>query len=807
MANRIQNRAGLPDALIEERRFFEMYGPEKSNTPGGWNDSENWKYLEEIPEGKPFGCVLVGHDSTYAVADYDHAIDDNGRMVDWAYAIYRKVNDAGGTYTELSMSGHGLHQLIDLGDLAEFFDEENQNGPKLIINMPLSEYVKRSDEEKARIPKIELYLHGGGHNFILTGRKWREEQWPLATGEKAATIWHTILNFRSEMQSRHNPDGITSGEKLDKSALLADEDTKRRIVEAMPFISADDRETWIKVGQACYNIGVPFEVWDEWSKWTDQRTGARCTKYDEKETPYIWKSFTRTPSRWNAGTIISLAKENGYVPAGSGRPSAQKSSLLLPEFSDVAQAELFAAEYGDIVRFSKATRFLKYSGKVWEESDLKVQRLSQELTKRQLMEAKSKLNQARKRADDAVETTSGKSDPILKAAVNEAESVRKEVIKRRTTMKISATLAEAAPLLEVDVKDLDGDGFLLNTPGGTVDLRSGQLLEHDASNFCTKMTTVAPGSMNADLFHEFLGQITCGDRDLERYLREIAGVFAVGEVKREEIFIAVGEGGNGKSTFFNLLYKVFGDYAGLLSSDVLITNSRKNKSPELAELRGKRFILAAELDEGTRLDTAIIKKLASTDPIRAEKKYKDPFDFIPSHSVVLYTNHLPKVGARDSGTWDRLRVIPFNATFRNTAGEVKDYASVLFDQCGGAVLSWVIDGAKQYIADQYRIEQPECVRKAIEEYRKENDWLQMFLGECCYIGRGCVETGGKLYKGYRDFCMEMGEFPRNAAEFKKALEGIGIEYRKTRNGAVYRGIELKTYDQKMRDITAAKRNA
>ena len=43
------------------------------------------------------------------------------------------------------------------------------------------------------------------------------------------------------------------------------------------------------------------------------------------------------------------------------------------------------------------------------------------------------------------------------------------------------------------------------------------------------------------------------------------------------------------------------------------------------------------------------------------KKYKDPFSFVPSHTLVLYTNHLPKVGAIDAGTWRRLIVIPFNA--------------------------------------------------------------------------------------------------------------------------------------------------
>lgn len=75
-----------------------------------------------------------------------------------------------------------------------------------------------------------------------------------------------------------------------------------------------------------------------------------------------------------------------------------------------------------------------------------------------------------------------------------------------------------------------------------------------------------------------------------------------------------------------------------------------------------------------RLDTAIVKKLCNTDPIKAEKKIKAPFDFILSHTIVFYTNHLPKFGTTDKGTWDRLVVVPFNVSFRGEKGEIKNYA-------------------------------------------------------------------------------------------------------------------------------------
>lgn len=805
--NTKQNRNGLPDAFLDEKRFFELPTDKKEILPDDWNNPEKWEYIDDIPEEKYFGFA-VGNNTNYLFIDGDHVIDPKtGKLIPWAQKIYDRLRAVCITYEEDSQSGTGFHMFADLGEYADNFAMESNGYNQIIVAMDPEEYRALPKEKKAKVPKIEFFYHSQGRYAFLTGK--HKELIQLAKNEDAAALFTELLEIRKEHHEKYAKKTYLE----DSAKIEIDDATRKRVLEALPYISANDREIWVRVGLALNNCGFPFEVWDEWSQFTDQRTGEICDKYSPEETPKIWKSFQNTKSYWNAGTIIKLAKGNGFqtgtTEADPDRKPEKRSSLRLDEYSDVAQAELFCDEYGDVVRYSKATRFLKYSGSVWEESDLKAQRLAQVLTDRQLKEARALIWSARKKMDKEIEKDNPDNAIMAaqKAALKAAEQIRKDVIKRRTSQRIMATLTEAAPRLEVDTKLLDHDGFLLNTPGGTVDLRTGQMRAHDPEDYCTKMTTVAPGAEGAEVFNEFLDQITCNDADLKRYLQEISGEFAIGEVKREELFIVTGEGGNGKSTFFNLLFKVFGDYAGMLSSDVLITGSRKNKSPELAELRGKRMILAAELDEGTRLDAGIVKRLASTDPIRAEKKFKDPFDFIPSHSVILYTNHLPRVGARDSGTWDRLRVIPFNARFRNTQNEIKDYASVLFDQCGGAVLSWIIEGARRFIENGFKIEQPECVKQAIEEYRKENDWLSAFLEERCLVSFQYREAAGELYRNYRLYCSSMGDFARSSAEFKKALEGVGIEHKKTKAGMIYRGVRLKDAFELAQDQSRATKEA
>ena len=87
---------------------------------------------------------------------------------------------------------------------------------------------------------------------------------------------------------------------------------------------------------------------------------------------------------------------------------------------------------------------------------------------------------------------------------------------------------------------------------------------------------MVPGSENADIFAAFMERVTCGDQELQLYLQEVAGMCAVGKVLRENLIIAYGEGGNGKSTLFNLLAHVLGDYSGRLSAETLTANCRRN---------------------------------------------------------------------------------------------------------------------------------------------------------------------------------------------------------------------------------------
>ena len=515
----------------------------------------------------------------------------------------------------------------------------------------------------------------------------------------------------------------------------------------------------------------------------------------DSELQLIWRSASKFGNK--------VSRQEGYIP-----PEQYNSDCRLKpaDFSDVGQAMVLAKEYSDILRYSSSTDYLVYNGSFWEESKPKSQGISQDLTERQLAEAEIEIEKAMdvlvknggmemlvsvggKKASQMMSQEQAHAFKLYESAV----AYKKYAIKRRDSKNIAATLKEARPMLEVEQRNLDADEFMLNTPTFTYDLRQGIQfpMEHQSEHFITKQTSLDPSEAGLDIWEAALTTFFLEDADLIEYVQKMVGLSAIGKVYVEALIIAYGEGRNGKSTFWNVIAKVLGTYSGNISADMLTVGCRRNVKPELAEAKGKRMLIAAELEEGMRLNTANVKQLCSTDEIYAEKKYKDPFSYTPTHTLVLYTNHLPKVGAIDKGTWRRLIVIPFDAKIEGSA-DIKNYADYLYEKAGGAILTWVIEGARKVIADNYKIEPPQKVRDAIEQYKDNNDWLGSFLHERCEVDESYSEKSGDVYNEYRIFCNQMGEYARSTTDFYTALEVAGYERFRNRKGRYIKGLKLKS---------------
>ncbi|MDD7283763.1 MAG: phage/plasmid primase, P4 family, partial [Clostridium sp.] len=517
---------------------------------------------------------------------------------------------------------------------------------------------------------------------------------------------------------------------------------------------------------------------------------------EEEELNTIWNSAVKFYKK----TIVT---QEGYV--APDQYNAEFSSIKPDDYSDMGEARVLVEEYKGELLYTDATEFLSYDGICWRENRQKAVGAVEEFLDMQLVDSKGQFNECSQALIDGgipekVVRAGGKA--LEKAISDNLEDAYKEylaakayyafVMKYRNYKNIVNTQSAAKPMVAADINMFDAQENFLNTPSATFDLEKGLAGErpHRSSDLLTKITNCAPGNEGKQLWEDALNLFFCGDQELIDYVQETVGLAAIGKVYVEALIIAYGEGRNGKSTFWNTISRVMGTYSGAMSADALTAGCRRNVKPEIAELKGKRLVIAAELEEGMRLSTSILKQLCSTDQIRGEKKFKDPFDFTPSHTVVLYTNHLPKVGASDDGTWRRLIVIPFHAKIEGSS-DIKNYADYLYEHAGSAVMSWIIDGAKKVIAHEYKIKPPKVVTDAIAEYRGMNDWLSQFMEDCCEVQDGLEQKSGDLYQEYRAYCLRTGEYARNNADFTAALEKRGFMRKKKKSGMWVQGLQLK----------------
>ena len=513
---------------------------------------------------------------------------------------------------------------------------------------------------------------------------------------------------------------------------------------------------------------------------------------DEIDT--IWQSAVKFGKK--------IASQPDYIPPD------RYGNILPTDFSDVGQARAFAMLYGDEVCYTTATDFLRYNGTYWVESEQRAVSAMIEHTDEQLRDAEEMMTIALDTLEgmgvDRVAALGGGKKFANGLSEDEgkvyqkfltASAYKSFVMKYRNMRSLRSALDASKPMLEKEPQELDNHPYLLNTPGGTYDLRKGLdgWKATDPADYLTKITAVVPSDEGKELWHDAVDKFFCGDKELIDYVQMITGLCLVGKVFMETMIIAYGDGRNGKSTFWNVIFKVLGSYSGNMSADALTMNCKRNVKPELAELKGKRLIIAAELQEGMRLNTSIVKQISSIDPIFAEKKFKAPFSFDPSHTLVLYTNHLPKVSANDDGTWRRLIVIPFHAKITGS-DDKKNYTQYLVDNAGGAVLSWLIEGAKKVIEAEFIIDTPQCVKDAVGSYREDNDWLGRFLNDRCDVDKRYQESSSELYKEYRRYCLECGEFIKSTTDFYGALEQAGFAKKKLKNSRVIYGLRLKFDD-------------
>lgn len=357
-------------------------------------------------------------------------------------------------------------------------------------------------------------------------------------------------------------------------------------------------------------------------------------------------------------------------------------------------------------------------------------------------------------------------------------------------------LAKRDGRIQVLQSDFDHEPYELNTPKGTINLKTGILNDPQQEALHTKQTKFAPKFTPPKQWLNFLNETFQGDQELIDYMQRLMGLAMIGEVIEQVMPFALGPGGTGKSTFFNTIMQVMGDYAKPTRSTLLMRNNNEHPE-EIAKLQGVRMVFMSELNEGDRFDESKLKLLTGNDPIEGRHMYKSSFSFEPSHTLFLFGNAKPRITEGGSGVWRRLRLIPFNNQTPRKLN--KRLSQELVEKEGPQILAWLIEGAQKYLEKKILLDAQQ-IQQVTSEYENDEDILGQFIQEKCLVADNAMVPYKDFRIHYEAWCDFNGYKPLSTRTLTEKLKSnkkygnIDNNYRKA-NVRFLTGITLLANEQ------------
>ena len=476
----------------------------------------------------------------------------------------------------------------------------------------------------------------------------------------------------------------------------------------------------------------------------------------------------------------ALTRQRDYYDWECEVTGTNAPNLWKPEGrTEHANAQRLVAMHGNDVRWCDPwSKWLVWDGRRWN------------IDKQRLIDARAKGVSRRLWEQVAAATKKGKQNP---GSVDEKiffELIRfAKASSQSRGIASMLTLARSEPGIPILPDALDTDQWLLNCINGTLDLRTGELRQHNRRDYMTKLCPVEfDPSAKCPIWEDFLCVVMDGRQDLIGYLRRLVGYSLTGVVQDHALPYLYGFGANGKSTFLNTILELLGaDYAMKAPPELLIAKHGTTHPTELADLFGKRFVAAIEVEDGRRFAESLMKELTGGDKVRARRMREDFWEFSPTHKIWLAANHKLEVRGTDHGIWRRIKLIPFTVVIPDHEQDGKLLEKLKAELPG--ILNWAVKGSMEW--QNQGLGEPEDVRAATDCYKAEMDAVASFIDECCIIGGDYKVAATPLYDAYKDWCDRTGEHPVSQRRFGERLTEKKIGRRRGTGGKFMRfGIGL-----------------
>ena len=438
-------------------------------------------------------------------------------------------------------------------------------------------------------------------------------------------------------------------------------------------------------------------------------------------------------------------------------------------YDDTGNAERLKDLFGDNIRFNYTSKsWMYYDGKRWRHDDIGRMKIL---------------------ADKVVNNM--KNEKLFLADGVDQEDMEKYRYRHwkdsRNHNKKVNMMKECEHLLPVTNETFDNDFDLFNVQNGFINLKAGQLMDHERSNFFTKISNVEyTDKADCPKWDEFLNDIFLGNQELVRFIQRAVGYSLSGHTSEQVLFVLYGNGRNGKSVFLDILNEVFGNYStNIQPQAIMASKNQSDASPEIAKLDGARLVTTTEPNEGERFDEGLLKQLTGGDRVSARKLYENEFEFTPQFKLWMATNHKPYVRGRDEGIWRRFIIIPFDKQI--PIHEIdRDLTNKLKRELP-AIMRWCVDGFLEW--QRIGLAEPAIIKEQREEYRVEMDSTEAFIEECCNVeGTKYVKTS-ELFKAYDFWAKENHQYRMSNKKFRSEMEKKFTV--KKSSYEYYQGIEVK----------------
>jgi putative DNA primase/helicase len=368
-----------------------------------------------------------------------------------------------------------------------------------------------------------------------------------------------------------------------------------------------------------------------------------------------------------------------------------------------------------------------------------------------------------------------------------AKQTRTKKPESAKTVAAVVQLARADRRIAATTQQWDADPWLLNTPGGAVDLKTGELRPHKLADYCTKMTAVAPCG-DCALWLQILRYIFRADEEIITFLQRWAGYSLTGVTTEHKLLFGYGTGGNGKGLTANTMAGVMGDYSMTAPMETFTASNSDRHPTDLAMLRGARMVTASETEDGRAWAESKIKQLTGGDKVSARFMRQDFFEFVPQFKLFISGNHKPSFRGVDEAIRRRFLLLPFTVTVPE-ADRDPDFCEKLKAEWPG-ILAWMIRGCIDW--QHHGLRPPPAVLEATRSYLEAEDALQLWLSDATAPDGSAWESTADLFSSWKSWAIAAGEPTGHEKRFAEALEGAGFVKAKNSAGTKrgFRGVKL-----------------